>query len=81
MINDYDHHYLIVGTKLEKGKRASQVVFQRGFLMNSNLEREYPDAPHEPIKTHAILINITFVGQIHFIAYIIKEKTIETFHF
>ena len=81
MINDYDHHYLIVGTKLEKGKRASQVVFQRGFLMNSNLERGYPDAPHEPIKTHAIFINITFVGQIHFIAYIIKEKTIETFNF
>ena len=49
--------------------------------MNSNLERGYPDAPHEPIKTHAILINITFVGQIHFIAYIIKGKTIETFNF
>ena len=41
---DYDHHYLIVGTKLEKGKRAPQVVFQRGFQMNSYLEREYLDA-------------------------------------
>ena len=38
MNSEYDHLSLIIDTKLENGKRAPQVVFQRGFLMISNLE-------------------------------------------